>query len=164
MLNVNDKAPDFKLLNQNDKEVSLGDYAGKWLVLYFYPKDDTPGCTNEACDFTDGLADFASIAAEVIGVSPDSTESHRKFIAKYNLGLTLLSDPDKVTLQAYGAWGVKKLYGKEYEGVIRSTFIIAPDGTIAAKWGKVKVRGKRKGEVLKHADLVREKLVELHGK
>lgn len=161
MIEINDKAPAFKLLNQDDKEVSLEDYAGKWLVLYFYPKDDTPGCTNEACDFTDGLADFSTIDAEVVGVSPDSTESHRKFIAKYNLGLTLLSDPDKEVLGAYGAWGTKKMYGKEVVGVIRSTFIIAPDGTIAAKWNNVKVRSKRKGEVIKHADLVREKLIEL---
>ena len=163
MLEINDKAPDFKLLNQDDKEISLGDFAGKWLVLYFYPKDDTPGCTNEACDFTDGLADFAAIDAEVVGVSPDNTESHRKFIAKYDLSLTLLSDPEKESLKAYGAWGLKKLYGKEFEGVIRSTFIISPDSTVAARWKNVKVRGKRKGEVIKHADLVREKLVDLQG-
>lgn len=164
MLKIKEKAPDFKLLNQDDQEVSLSDYAGKWLVLYFYPKDDTPGCTNEACDFTDGLGDFARIDADVVGISPDDTESHRKFIAKYNLGLTLLSDPEKEALQAYGAWGTKKLYGKEYEGVIRSTFLIDPDGKIAAKWNNVKVRAKRKGEEVKHADLVREKLVELQGK
>ena len=161
MIEINDKAPAFKLLNQDDKEVSLPDYAGKWLVLYFYPKDDTPGCTNEACDFTDGLADFSAIDAEVVGVSPDSTDSHRKFIAKYNLGLPLLSDPGKEALEAYGAWGTKKMYGKDVVGVIRSTFIIAPDGTIAAKWNNVRVRSKRKGEVIKHADLVREKLIEL---
>ena len=161
MIELNDKAPAFKLLNQDDKEVSLADYTGKWLVLYYYPKDDTPGCTNEACDFTDGLADFSAIDAEVVGISPDSTESHRKFIAKYNLGLPLLSDPQKKVLQAYGAWGTKKMYGKEVEGVIRSTFIISPDGNIAAKWNNVRVRSKRKGKVVKHADLVREKLLEL---
>jgi peroxiredoxin Q/BCP len=161
MLKLNAKAPDFKLLNQDDQAVSLSDYAGKWLVLYFYPKDDTPGCTNEACDFTDGLGDFARIDAEVVGVSPDSTESHRKFIAKYNLGLTLLSDPEKEALKAYGAWGTKKNYGKEYEGVIRSTFIISPDGTVAASWNDVKVRVSHKGGEVKHADLVREKLMEL---
>ena len=161
MIDINDKAPDFRLLNQDDDEVLLSDYAGKWLVLYFYPKDDTPGCTNEACDFTDGLADFSAIDAEVVGISPDSTESHRKFIAKYNLGLTLLSDPQKKVLQAYGAWGTKKMYGKEVEGVIRSTFIISPDRNIAAKWNNVRVRSKRKGKVVKHADLVREKLLEL---
>lgn len=164
MLKIKDKAPSISLLNQDDQEVSLEDYAGKWLVLYFYPKDDTPGCTNEACDFTDGLGDFARIGAEVVGISPDSTESHRKFIAKYNLGLTLLSDPEKETLKAYGAWGTKKLYGKEFEGVIRSTFIIAPEGTIAAQWNNVKVRSKRRGQEVKHADLVREKLLELQAK
>lgn len=164
MLDINDKAPEFNLLNQDDQMVSLSDYAGKWLVLYFYPKDDTPGCTKEACDFTDGLADFSAIDADVVGVSPDGTESHRKFIAKYNLALPLLSDPDKTALKAYGAWGMKKNYGKEYEGVIRSTFIIAPDGTVAAKWAKVQVRAKRKGGEVKHAYIVREKLVELQGK
>jgi len=164
MPEINDKAPEFSLLDQNDQNVSLSDFAGKWLVLYFYPKDDTPGCTKEACDFTDGLADFAAIDADVVGVSPDSTESHRKFIAKYNLSLTLLSDPEKAALKAYGAWGKKKNYGKEYEGVIRSTFIIASDGTIAAKWSNVRVRSKRKSGEFKHADLVREKLVELQGK
>jgi peroxiredoxin Q/BCP len=164
MLEIKAKAPDFNLLDQDDQTVSLSDYAGKWLVLYFYPKDDTPGCTKEACDFTDGLADFATIDADVVGVSPDSTESHRKFIAKYNLTLTLLSDPEKAALKTYGAWGLKKNYGKEYEGVIRSTFIIAPDSTIAAKWANVQVRAKRKSGEVKHADIVREKLVELQGK
>ena len=164
MIEVNEKAPDFKLLNQDDDEVCLSDFAGEWLVLYFYPKDDTPGCTKEACDFTDGLADFAGINAKVIGISKDSTESHRKFIAKYNLGLPLLSDPEVAVHKAYGAWGMKKNYGKEYEGVIRSTFIISPEGLVAAKWHKVKVRVKRKSGEVKHADVVREKLLELQGK
>jgi peroxiredoxin Q/BCP len=163
MIEIMDKAPDFKLPDQNDQEVSLRDYAGKWLVLYFYPKDDTPGCTKEACDFTDGMGDFTGINASVVGVSADDTASHRKFIAKYNLGLTLLSDPEKVVHKAYGTWGLKKNYGKEYEGTIRTTFIIAPDGTIAAKWSNVKVRAEQKGVEVKHADLVREKLMELQG-
>jgi len=161
MLEIGDKAPDFKLLNQDDETVSLSDYAGEWLVLYFYPKDDTPGCTTEACDFTDGLADFSALNTTVVGVSADDTESHRNFIAKYNLGLTLLSDPEKTTLKDYGAWGLKKNYGKEYEGTIRATFLISPDGRIAEKWGTVQVRAKRKNGEVKHADLVREKLTEL---
>ena len=164
MVELSEKAPEFKLLNQDDEEVSLSDFFGKWLVLYFYPKDDTPGCTKEACDFTDGLGDFASINTEVVGVSKDSTKSHRKFIEKYNLTVPLLSDPEKVVHKAYGAWGMKKNYGQEYEGVIRSTFIIAPEGGIAAKWHNVKVRSKRKGVEIKHADIVQEKLVELQGK
>ncbi|MCJ7702255.1 MAG: peroxiredoxin [Anaerolineales bacterium] len=163
MINLHDKAPEFKLPDQQDKEVSLGDFSGKWLVLYFYPKDDTPGCTKEACDFTDGLSDFSTLDAEVVGVSIDDTESHRKFIAKYNLGINLLSDPEKVVHKAYGAWGIKKNYGKEYEGTIRSTFIISPEGKIAASWRNVSVRVERKGGEVKHADLVREKLVELKG-
>ena len=163
MIEVNEKAPDFKLLNQDDEEVTLRDFSGEWLVLYFYPKDDTPGCTKEACDFTDGLGDFAAIDTKVVGISKDSTQSHREFIAKYNLGLPLLSDPEKTVHKAYGAWGMKKNYGKEYEGVIRSTFIISPEGVVVAKWHKVKVRVKRKSGEVKHADVVREKLVELKG-
>jgi peroxiredoxin Q/BCP len=161
MIKINDNAPEFKLLNQDDESVSLKDFAGKWLVLYFYPKDDTPGCTKEACDFTDGLADFSALDATVIGISVDGTESHRKFIAKYNLGIPLLSDPEKTVHKAYGAWGLKKNYGKEYEGTIRSTFIISPDGKVSAKWSNVLVRAKRKGGEVKHVDLVREKLAEL---
>jgi peroxiredoxin Q/BCP len=164
MVDLNEKAPDFTLVDQDEVEVSLTDYAGKWLVLYFYPKDDTPGCTKEACDFTDGLGDFAAIDAVVVGVSGDSPASHRKFIAKYNLGLKLLSDPDKAVHKAYGAWGLKKNYGREYEGTIRSTFIISPEGLIAEKWHNVRVRSKRKGGEVKHADLVRERLAELQNK
>lgn len=161
MVELNQKAPGFTLMDQDENEVTLSDYEGMWLVLYFYPKDDTPGCTTEACDFTDGLGDFAAIDATVVGVSGDSPESHRKFIAKYNLGLTLLSDPDKTVHKTYGAWGLKKNYGKEYEGTIRSTIIISPDGLVAEQWHNVKVRSKRKGGEVKHADLVRERLAEL---
>jgi len=163
MLEIDDKAPGFTLLNQKDEKVSLSDFSGKWLVLYFYPKDDTPGCTTEACDFTDELDDFVSLQSTVIGISADSTDSHRKFIKKYRIGIVLLSDPDKEVLKAYGAWGLKKNYGKEYEGTIRSTFIISPDGTIAAKWSNVKVRSKRKSGEVTHASQVREKLIELRG-
>jgi peroxiredoxin Q/BCP len=163
MMEIGDKAPVFTLFNQDYEEVSLEDYAGEWLVLYFYPKDDTPGCTTEACDFTDEIDDFVSLQSTVIGVSADSTESHRKFVKKYRIGIVLLSDPDKEVHKAYGAWGIKKNYGKEYEGTIRSTFIVAPDGIIAASWKKVRVRSKRKSGEVTHASQVREKLMELRG-
>lgn len=161
MLEIGDKAPVFTLRNQDDEKVSLGDYAGEWLVLYFYPKDDTPGCTTEACDFTDELDDFRDLESKVIGVSADSTESHRKFIKKYRIGIELLSDPDKGVLKQYGAWGMKKNYGKEYEGTIRTTYIVSPEGTIAAKWSNVKVRTKSKTGEITHASQVRGKLKEL---
>ena len=161
MIALNEKAPDFSLLNETDETVSLADYAGQWLVLYFYPKDDTPGCTKEACDFTDALDEFEGLNARVIGVSADSIQSHQKFIQKYRLGITLLSDPDKVAHKAYGAWGLKKNYGKEYEGTIRSTFIINPEGLITAKWSNVRVRSKSKAGESKHADRVKERLAKL---
>ncbi|MFV1977481.1 MAG: peroxiredoxin [Candidatus Scalindua sp.] len=161
MIKVGEKAPDFRLLNQNDDEVSLSDYSGKWLVLYFYPKDNTSGCTKEACDFTESIKDYEDLDAIILGVSPDSTESHRKFIEKHNLYITLLSDPDKKVHKAYGAWGLKKNYGKEYEGVIRSTFIISPGGKIADAWSKVKVRVKRTDDEVRHVDIVKQKLKEL---
>jgi peroxiredoxin Q/BCP len=160
---MGDKAPGFTLLNQKDQEVSLSDFSGEWLVLYFYPKDDTPGCTKEACDFTDEIDDFVSLQSTVIGVSADSTESHRKFIKKYQIGIVLLSDPEKEVHKAYGAWGLKKNYGREYEGTIRSTFIISPEGKIAAKWRNVRVRSKRKSGEITHAGQVKEKLIELRG-
>lgn len=161
MIDVKDKAPEFSLLNEKNEMVSLSDFAGQWLVVYFYPKDDTPGCTKEACDFTDALDAFKGLNADVVGISADSIESHQKFIQKYRLGITLLSDPDKVAHKAYGAWGLKKNYGKEYEGTIRSTFIVDPEGHIAAKWSNVRVRSKTKAGEDKHADKVREKLAEL---
>ena len=129
------------------------DYKGQWLVLYFYPNDDTPGCTTEACDFTNGLKDFEKLDAAVVGCSPNSLESHKKFIAKYKLKVRLLSDPEHKAMTAYGAWGEKVLYGKKTIGVIRSTVIIGPDGKVAHHWARVKAKG--------HADAVREKLKEL---
>lgn len=161
MLNKNDKAPDFRLMDQNDKLRSLEEFKGKWVVLYFYPKDNTSGCTKEACDFTDELEEFRSLNAVIIGISPDSTDSHRKFIQKHDLKLIFLSDPDKKVMKMYDAWGLKKNYGKEYEGVIRSTFLIAPDGKIAELWQKVKVRVKRKSGEVKHAEVVKARLAEL---
>ena len=161
MLNIGDKAPSFTLPDENGKMVSLSDYAGKWLVVYFYPKDDTPGCTKEACDFTDNRNEFAGLNAEIVGISRDNADAHQEFIAKYNLNLSLLSDPDHAVHEAYGAWGTKINYGKEILGVIRSTFIISPDGEIAALWKKVSVRVKRKSGEVKHANKVKEKLAEL---
>ncbi|MBT3313615.1 MAG: thioredoxin-dependent thiol peroxidase [Anaerolineae bacterium] len=161
MLNIGDKAPNFNLPDENGKVVSSSDYEGKWLVVYFYPKDDTPGCTKEACDFTDNRNEFAGLNAEVVGISRDDADAHQKFIAKYDLNVTLLSDPDHAVHEAYGAWGTKVNYGKEIVGVIRSTFIVSPDGEIAALWRKVSVRVKRKSGEVKHADKVKEKLTEL---
>ena len=152
---VGKKAPAFALKNQNDEVVKLGDLAGRWVVLYFYPKDDTPGCTTEACDFTDGLKDFEKMDAQVLGCSADSTERHRKFIAKYKLKIDLLSDPDHEVIERYGAWGEKNLYGKVSMGIIRSTVIIDPQGRVAHHWPKVSSKG--------HADAVRERLKELRG-
>jgi peroxiredoxin Q/BCP len=164
MLIRGDKAPDFRLKDQNDAFRSLDEFQGKWIVLYFYPKDNTSGCTKEACDFTDELDEFRSLNAVIIGVSPDGTDSHRKFIQKHDLKLIFLSDPDKEIMKQYGAWGLKKNYGKEYEGVIRSTFLIDPQGKIADLWQQVKVRVKRKNGEVKHAEVVKTRLSELQNK
>jgi thioredoxin-dependent peroxiredoxin len=152
-LKVGSPPPAFSLPDQDGKTVKPGDYKGQWLVLYFYPNDDTPGCTTEACDFTNGLKDFEKLDATVVGCSPNSLESHKKFIAKYKLKVRLLSDPEHKAMSAYGAWGEKVLYGKKSIGVIRSTVIIGPDGKVAHHWAKVRATG--------HADAVREKLKEL---
>ena len=141
MLQVGDNAPDICLPNQDGEEVCLRDLRGKWVVLYFYPKDNTPGCTTEAKDFTALLDKFEKLGAIVIGVSPDSIKRHQNFIQKQELKLTLLSDEEKIACQAFGCWQLKKNYGREYMGVVRSTFIIDPDGKIAAVWEKVKVKG-----------------------
>lgn len=142
-LKIGDNAPEFCLPDKNDKEVCLKDLKskGKYVVLYFYPKDNTPGCTTEAIGFTSILSEFQKLDATVIGVSPDNTESHAKFAEKKNLKVTLLSDLDKVVLKKYGAWGSKKFRGKTYVGVIRSTFLISPDGNIMHIWPKVSVNG-----------------------
>jgi peroxiredoxin Q/BCP len=131
----------------------MKDFVGHWLVLYFYPKDDTPGCTKEACEFSSNLKHFTELKAKVFGISPDSVESHKKFIKKHDLKVELLSDPNHKVLAKYGAWGEKSMYGKKYEGVIRSTVIIDPQGLIAYHWPKVSPVG--------HANEVGNKLVEL---
>ena len=153
MIEVGNPAPAFTLKNENDEDLNLKDLSGHWVVLYFYPKDDTPGCTIEACDFTKGLADFESLDAVVLGCSPDDPESHKKFIAKFNLRVGLLSDPSHKVMEEYGAWGEKNMYGKKVEGAIRSTVLIDPSGNVAHHWRRVQVKG--------HADKVQEKLTQL---
>lgn len=142
MLTPGDKAPDFTLLSDKGDEVSLSDFIGKSdVVLYFYPKDNTTGCTKEACSFRDNIEQIQIKNAAVLGVSPDSIRSHQNFIKKQNLNFTLLSDPEHKVAEAYGAWGEKKMYGKTYWGIIRSTFIIGKDGIIKHVFGKVKPDG-----------------------
>jgi thioredoxin-dependent peroxiredoxin len=154
-LQAGDKAPDFYLADKDSNVVPLIDFRGRWVVLYFYPKDDTPGCTLEGIEFTKLIGEFRKLNAEVIGISPDSPESHCSFIEKHSLGITLLSDRELDTCQAYGVWRLKNMYGKEYHGVHRSTFIIAPDGIIAYLWYGAKAEG--------HAGEVMKKLQELQG-
>jgi len=153
MLQVNDQAPEFCLPNQDDVEICLRDLKGKWIILYFYPKDNTPGCTTEACEFTEAEADFSSLDAVILGVSADSTKKHRNFIEKQNLGITLLSDESTDMMQEYGVWQLKKNYGREYMGIVRSTYIIDPSGTIKAVFEKVRVK--------EHVAKVKAKLEEL---
>ena len=154
-IRVGAKAPEFNLPDQDGVPVSLSSLRGSWVVLYFYPKDDTPGCTTEACEFTEGIEVFRGLDAVVLGCSADSPETHRTFIAKYDLAVRLLSDRDHKMMEAYGAWGEKSMYGRTTMGVIRSTVLIDPDGRIAFHWPKVKAAG--------HAEKVREKLAELRG-
>jgi len=130
-------APDFKALNQDAKEVSLKDFRGKKLILYFYPKDNTPGCTAEACNLNDNFSFLISKGFTILGVSPDSADSHRKFITKYNLSFNLLTDTSKDILKLYGAWGEKNMYGKKVMGVIRKTFVIDENGIIIKIINKV---------------------------
>jgi len=140
MLDVNTTAPDFSLTDQNGQRIRISDFRGQWVVLYFYPKDMTPGCTTEACNFQDFLPVFGKTKAVVLGVSKDSIERHKKFAAKYHLQFSLLSDESAEVCRAYGAWQKKKLYGKEFMGIVRSTFLINPQGIIAKVYPKVKVK------------------------
>jgi thioredoxin-dependent peroxiredoxin len=153
MIEVGKKAPAFRLKDQDGNTRTLAEFAGKWVVLYFYPKDDTPGCTIEACEFSADLKKFEKLDAVVLGCSADDAASHQKFIAKYKLRIPLLSDPSHETMAKYGAWGEKVLYGKKSIGVIRSTVIIDPSGKVARHWKKVKAKD--------HAASVRNALDEL---
>lgn len=138
---VGDAAPDFALADQNGKTVKLSDFHGKHVVLYFYPKDDTPGCTKEACGFRDDYAKFTKKGIVILGVSPDDPKSHKKFVDKYELPFTLLADTEKAVCQAYDVWKEKNMYGRKSMGVERTTFVIGPDGKIAKIFPKVKVDG-----------------------
>lgn len=149
-LKIGDYAPAFELLNQDGIKISLKDFIGKKVILYFYPKDNTPGCTIEACDFSEDYEKFSEKNAVIIGISPDSVKSHTNFIQKYNLRHILLSDSEKEISRIYGAWGIKKNYGKEYEGIIRSTFVIDEKGKIIKIYKNVKAKN--------HAQKVLEEL------
>lgn len=131
-------APDFTLVDQDENEHSLSDYRGRWVVLYFYPKDDTEGCTTEACNFRDDYSAYQRAGVEILGVSPDDAKSHTKFRNKYSLPFTLLADTGHQVCELYGVWGIKKMFGREYEGVLRTTFLIDPQGKIARVYEKVK--------------------------
>ena len=146
-------APDFCLPDADEETVCLADLRGAYAVIYFYPKDNTSGCTLEARSFSDAMEAFTREETPVFGISPDSTASHRRFIAKHDLTVRLLADPDRQAIEAYGAWVLKKMYGREYMGVERSTFIIDPEGTVVAVWRKVRVKG--------HVDAVMAALEEI---
>lgn len=136
-IEVGKKAPAFRLADADGRPVALADFAGRDLILYFYPRDDTPGCTKEACGFRDAWKQIQKLGAVVVGVSPDSSATHQKFAGKYKLPFPLLSDPDKKVMQKYGAFGEKTMYGKKVTGVIRSTVWIGPDGKVKKHWSRV---------------------------
>ena len=152
-LETGDLAPQFTLEDQDGQKVALGDLQGSPVVIYFYPKDDTPGCTTQACDLRDQWSEFEEAGAVVLGISPDDVASHAKFAAKYDLPHRLLADPDRVAIDAYGVWGTKKMYGKEFQGVMRSTVLVDRDGNVAAVWPKVKPK--------EHADQVLQAIRDL---
>ena len=139
-LKVGDKAPVFEGVNQNGESLGLQDFNGKKLILYFYPKDNTPGCTAESCNLNDNYEMWLKKGFEVVGVSPDSQKSHQKFIEKYGFKFNLIADTEKEILQAYGAWGMKKMYGRDYMGVLRKTFVIDENGVIVEIFEKVKTK------------------------
>ena len=135
------KAPDFTTIDQSGNKVTLRDYRGKKVVLYFYPKDDTPGCTKEACAFRDSFESFKELGVEILGVSVDNEKSHKSFVEKFKLPFKLLADTDKKIVTAYGVWGEKSMYGRKYMGMERATFLIDGNGVIQGIWRKVKVPG-----------------------
>lgn len=137
-LNIGDKAPAFSLLDQDGNKISLSDYKGKKILLYFYPKADTPGCTKQSCSVRDASKELKKLGAAALGISPDQPPKQKKFDEKYSLGFSLLSDPDNKVAKAYGAWGEKSMYGKKYEGIIRSSFVIDEKGKILQASYKVK--------------------------
>jgi peroxiredoxin Q/BCP len=136
-LNLGDKAPKLKLFDQDEKEVTLEDYQGKKVLVYFYPKADTPGCTKQACNVRDAKEELADLGVDVIGISPDAPGKQKKFADKYDLGFTLLSDQDNKVAKAFGAWGEKSMYGKKYEGIIRSALLLDEEGKVMQTWYKV---------------------------
>jgi len=154
-LEAGKKAPAFRLSDQDEHPVALKDFAGAPVILYFYPADDTPGCTKEACQFNDNLRAFSRAGAKVVGISPNGAASHQKFRAKYGLKFALLSDPEHKAMTAYGAWGEKTMYGKKTVGTIRSTFLIDAKGVLRHVWYGVRADG--------HADKVLEELKALGG-
>ncbi|HEY0606374.1 MAG TPA: thioredoxin-dependent thiol peroxidase [Herpetosiphonaceae bacterium] len=141
MLNIGDQAPDFTLKNDAGEDVSLSSLRGKPVILYWYPRDDTPGCTVEACSFRDAYAEFQQAGAVVLGVSTDTTRSHQKFKTKFSLPFPLLSDPDHQVAEQYGVWGLKKFMGREFEGINRITYLIDENGIVKQVWPKVKPEG-----------------------
>ncbi len=153
MISENDNAPDFTLERDGGETVTLADFGGKYIVLYFYPKDNTPGCTIEANDFSAKIKEFENLDCVVLGVSPDTVRKHDNFVKKYDLKVVLLADIDKKLIESYGLWVEKKMFGRIYFGVERSTFLINPKGKIVKEWRKVKVKG--------HVDEVLETLKNL---
>ena len=153
---LNQLAPDFSLLDQDGKNHNLAMYKGKWVVLYFYPKDDTPGCTKEACNFRDSLHELENLGVVILGVSKDSVTSHKKFALKYSLNFPLLSDENHELIEKYRAWGEKKFMGKVFLGIIRSTYLISPEGVVVKEYPKV--------NPTVHSKEILEDLISLSGK
>ena len=149
-MEIGSEVPPFCLADRAGKQACLSDFRGKWVVLYFYPRDNTSGCTREAMDFSEQLPDFEKWDAAVIGISPDSPASHQKFVAKHQLRVLLLSDENHEVAEKYDVWKLKRMFGKEYHGIERSTFLITPEGKLAQAWRKVKVNG--------HVDAVKRTL------
>ena len=139
-MKIGDFAPDFAAIDRQSKSISLQDFKSQWLVLYFYPKDNTPGCTTQAIEFTEKLPQFQALNTQIVGISPDSIASHGKFIDKHNLKIILLSDPEHQIAEDYGVWQLKKFMGKEYMGIVRSTFLLDPTGKITQIWSNVRVK------------------------